>query len=248
MAFDKTQVEFHADSDAERYFNRLRNPWLRKREQRLAAKVARYLPTGGRLLEVGCGEGANIHYLQNVAPISSLQGVDFSRKKLCFASRHTAGSYMCADALALPYKGDSFDVVLCRDILHHVDFNRPGLVENALRVLKPGGTLIILESNGKTLLNRIFQILYPVERGMRNSSPESLEALLRSYQCEHEMHFVECSFLIRAVGFVVGWPRMSWIVQPVYAVAFVAEKMLEAAMPISRWNYCFMVVSKPEVQ
>ena len=62
--------------------------------------------------------------------------------------------FVCGDALSLAFDSDVFDVVFCRDLLHHVDFARKKALEEALRVCKSGGRMIVLESNGRKLLSR----------------------------------------------------------------------------------------------
>src|SRR5262249_55748459 len=42
---------------------------------------------------------------------------------------------------ALPFKSSSFDAVFCNSALHHMS-NIPAAISEALRVLRPGGTLI----------------------------------------------------------------------------------------------------------
>src|SRR5208337_2387979 len=141
---NELQQTFYSRADAARFFNRLRNPWIRAREERLARTLAGIRPQAEKVLEVGCGEGSNLLYLQSLMPHVYFAGIDFSRSKVDFARQFfPQGHYHCADALSLPFADASFDLVFCRDLLHHVDFNRKGVMTEMVRVVRPGGAVAV---------------------------------------------------------------------------------------------------------
>jgi SAM-dependent methyltransferase len=55
----------------------------------------------------------------------------------------------------LPYPDNTFDIVNCNDMIEHLHASPKRMLENALRVLKPGGVLIITTPNLAALHNRI---------------------------------------------------------------------------------------------
>jgi SAM-dependent methyltransferase len=195
-------------------------------------------------LEVGCGEGSNLLYLQRRLPDLELVGIDFSLEKVRFLGRSCPRSKaVCSDATSLPFGRRQFDVVLYRDLLHHVSWAREKVLTEGLRVLRNDGVVIVFESNGRTLLNRLFQRLYPAERGMRDSTPAQLLALgsrLGRPTIEH----VEASFLVRALGFVVGWPEDAgrWLIRPLYMLARGCERLIECLIPRHCWSYMMMTL------
>src|SRR3989339_1545278 len=176
---ESLQYKFHARVDSKRYFNRVKNPFIITKERRLTDLVVKEIKSSDVImLEVGCGEGSNYHYLSERLPNLKYTGLDISKEKVVFFNDHFHGARaVCGDAISLPFGPSSFDVILCRDIMHHVDFARERMISEAMRVLRPQGKILILESNGKTLLNRLFMKLYPVERGMINSSPDQVMSL-----------------------------------------------------------------------
>ncbi len=94
------QIEFHRNVDVARYWNRIDNPFLRRKESALARLVAERIPPQGRVLEVGCGEGSNLWYLSRERPACRLLGVDFSVAKLEFLREmHPTAKATAADAL-----------------------------------------------------------------------------------------------------------------------------------------------------
>jgi ubiquinone/menaquinone biosynthesis C-methylase UbiE len=209
----------------------------------LAERIGRLIPAPARqVLEVGCGEGSMLPYLRNRRPDVDVVGLDLSQEKVRFLRHHCEGARVtCGDALQLPFAAGQFDAVLYRDVLHHVNWAREQVLAEGWRVLRPGGVVIVLESDGHTVLNRLFQWLYPAERGLRDSTRSTLMALgcgLGSPSIE----FVEASFLVRAVGFVVGWPRglANWLVRPLYAGAICWERLVEWFAPRRTWTYMMM--------
>jgi SAM-dependent methyltransferase len=94
-----------------------------------------------RLLDVGCGSGAN---LKALSPMSNAIGIDISPKAVHFCRERGLQNTAVSSALALPFPNDEFDVVLLMDVLYHkaVPCKRTLLTEVG-RVLKPGGVLLL---------------------------------------------------------------------------------------------------------
>jgi SAM-dependent methyltransferase len=132
-------------------------------------------PWRGRLLEIGCGEGANLFHLTSNGDRTAY-ALDSSTDKLRFGRRQMPGvRWIGGDALRLPFRDQSFDAVLIRDLLHHVP-SRDRALREAARVLRETGRLTILEGNGKTLLGQVFGRLFRHERGLLESSLESVRS------------------------------------------------------------------------
>jgi ubiquinone/menaquinone biosynthesis C-methylase UbiE len=241
------QRAFHGRADKKRFQNRVCNPFVRNRERALAKRVAQLLPPDGKLLEIGCGEGSNLLYLREQVPQFELIGLDFACEKVAYCRESgVATGCVCADATKLPFVSSLFSAVLLRDLLHHIDWARDEVMAEAVRALANGGVLIVLESNPYTILNTAFRVLFPAERGMVGSTRNKLHALGARFGSV-VLEPVEASFLVRAVGFVLGWPAgwaklLTW---PFYAVAAVWERVISLLLPKSYWTYVMMVV-RPE--
>jgi ubiquinone/menaquinone biosynthesis C-methylase UbiE len=134
------------------------------------------LPTGGRVLEIGCGEGANLLHL---GAKDGWVGVDFAQGKLAFA-RSSLGKvfFARADVAHLPFPDGTFDAILIRDVLHHVPDRQAALGE-AFRVLGPGGTLGVIEPNRGSPLVLAQALLVPAERAVLASHRERIASELR---------------------------------------------------------------------
>lgn len=109
--------------------NKVKTPWI---IERLSSKA--------KILDVGCGAG----FLTNELALAGheVSGVDLSGDSLEVAKRYDKTSsvkYQIADAYALPYEAESFDVVCALDFLEHVDDPARAISEIS-RVLRPEGS------------------------------------------------------------------------------------------------------------
>jgi len=102
-----------------------------------AGVIRNLVPLGSSILDVGCGPGD----LLNTMPDYNRFGVDISAAYLELASRKGIAVEL-ARAESLPYADAEFDGVVCCDVLEHV-LDLHATVSEALRVLKPRGTLIV---------------------------------------------------------------------------------------------------------
>lgn len=98
------------------------------------------------MLEIGAGSGAMAAELMDLYPDVRLTVTDVDDEMVAAASARLTrfGGRVTArpaDATALPFPDDSFDVVLSWVMLHHTVEWEKALAE-AIRVLRPGGQLI----------------------------------------------------------------------------------------------------------
>jgi ubiquinone/menaquinone biosynthesis C-methylase UbiE len=116
-------------------------------------------PPRGSVLDDGCGTGAFLEFARrSKTHVERYVGIDVSRGMLGHAARRLALSgqdqiLVQADACRLPFADDTFDVVYARALLHHLPDPADGLRE-IRRVLKPGGTAVVLDPN-KTFLSEL---------------------------------------------------------------------------------------------
>lgn len=104
------------------------------------------IPHGGRILEVGCGDGALAGVLHSRLGLL-VTGVDTSEKGLAlarqmFASSGFGGEFKLIGSYDTGFKDASFNVVVCSDVIEHVDDPR-AMLQEIMRVLLPGGRLVI---------------------------------------------------------------------------------------------------------
>jgi SAM-dependent methyltransferase len=112
------------------------NP-IRPIPERLHAALAAHLPPQGRCLDVGCGDGRSTGWLLDL--VGSYLGVDVSEAAVERARSLGIDARQVPDAAELPFEDDSFDAVVCLEVLEHL-FAPHSAAAEALRVLRPGGT------------------------------------------------------------------------------------------------------------
>ncbi len=116
--------------------------------QIVAARLRPVLGAGTRTLDVACGTGDLTLTLANAGETQVI-GLDFCRPMLELAARKAQGHerklpFIEGDALHLPFAAATFDVVTIAFGLRNLADVETGLRE-LWRVLKPGGTLAVLE-------------------------------------------------------------------------------------------------------
>jgi len=94
-----------------------------------------------RLLDCGCGTGANLRVLQDYGEAI---GFDLTRRGLEFARRDGHIRLAQATVTAVPFKSRCFDVVTSFDVLYCLpDEAETIAIAEMYRLLKPGGALIV---------------------------------------------------------------------------------------------------------
>jgi SAM-dependent methyltransferase len=91
-----------------------------------------------KILDVGCGTGANLEMLAN---FGEAEGVDVSDAALEFCKQKGLKAHKGL-AESLPFADESFDVVTALDVVEHLDDDIAGLKEMN-RVLRTGGKTLI---------------------------------------------------------------------------------------------------------
>ena len=126
--------------------NDLQSLGMHRRWKRLMVKLAGLRP-GERALDLCCGTG-DISF--RLAEQGAVCGLDFSQPMLGVARQRAAKlqngvpHFFCGDALKLPFKDATQDVVTISYGLRNLEDFEGGLKE-MLRVLKPGGRLLIMD-------------------------------------------------------------------------------------------------------
>ena len=103
---------------------------------------------GASVLDLGCGCGYGTHLLATGGARSAI-GVDISPEAIEYSRSHYHApnlTFERMDVTALSLPDASFTAVVCLEVFEHVD-DQEALLKEAVRVLAPGGTLILSTPN-----------------------------------------------------------------------------------------------------
>ena len=115
--------------------------WRSGQERRLEL-IRRFVPLEGKwILDVGCGIGTYVKRFRDFSP--HVYGIDVSAKRV---AESTMPNLVAAAGEALPFRDEAFDVLVFNEVIEHVVDDRQ-TIEDALRVLRPGGHIVIYAPN-----------------------------------------------------------------------------------------------------
>jgi SAM-dependent methyltransferase len=142
-----------------------------REHERLFREIARRAAVGGRVLELGCGDGASAEELLGLGA-AQVHGIDISETLIARArERQVPGrlEFQQRDA-AEPVEG-AYELIVGRAVLHHIDY-RGALKRLHAENLASGGTMLFMEPLAGHPLIRIFQ---RVAKGAHTADERSFE-------------------------------------------------------------------------
>jgi 2-polyprenyl-3-methyl-5-hydroxy-6-metoxy-1,4-benzoquinol methylase len=117
--------------------------WTSGLEHRLRL-VQKYIRFDNKMvLDVGCGVGMFMHQFKKLG--ARVSGIDADKDKVQIARKYFKNVSTC-EAEKISYKQNTFDIVWLHEVIEHVE-NDKKAVEEAFRVLKPNGKLVIFAPN-----------------------------------------------------------------------------------------------------
>ena len=131
--------------DVSRDFYEKKAPLYRHEGNRvITERVMASLPAGGRVLDIGCGSGVLLAQLAGHA--GHRAGVELSPGAAAEAARVADEVVNAAVGSELPFPAESFDVVVCADILEHL-VEPAAALASLSRFCRPGGAVVISVPN-----------------------------------------------------------------------------------------------------
>jgi SAM-dependent methyltransferase len=120
-----------------------------KLTEEIVDHIERWLPVQGNIVDIGCGVGDLLAEVHRRCPGATLHGLDFSAKAIEKArARFHSDSFLCHVLHQdIPYPSHEFDVVLCTDVLEHLEYPKR-IVEELVRICRPGGMVVIVVPDG----------------------------------------------------------------------------------------------------
>jgi len=142
---DKTREDY--DEIAEEFSATRKTMWPE------LADLDKYAKEGGRVLDIGCGNGKLFGFLSEKIKNFSYVGLDVSEKLIkiaegsCLDAQLPSPSkeFQVFDGINIFYPANSFDVIYCLAVLPHLPGQETQIkfLENIRKVSKPGANLIL---------------------------------------------------------------------------------------------------------
>lgn len=125
-----------------------KNPLVRYVHRKRISSVTRNIPSDAKkILDAGCGEGHLFGFISSRFPGADYTGVDVTDVALSSArSRYPQTSFKKMDITNLDFEDNVFDAVLLTEVIEHI-YDYKKAIDECIRVLKPGGVLIITFPN-----------------------------------------------------------------------------------------------------
>lgn len=163
------------------------NKCIKQQEQalledvRLEVKSPEY-----KILEIGCGEGANLinlHGLLGDGYSSQLYGLDLYNNQCWQGLRRRYNfNFLCGNGNNLPFKSRVFDIVFFKDVLHHLRAQEESIfLQELSRVVKTNGKIILIEANGENFIMKLFSLVDRTEQRLRDISIRYIKDLLSTF-------------------------------------------------------------------
>ncbi|MEM4720136.1 MAG: class I SAM-dependent methyltransferase [Candidatus Bilamarchaeaceae archaeon] len=161
-----------------------------------------------RVLDIGCNIGVILRFIDNS---NKKYGIDISPELITMAKKEIPGGvFRVADAKKLPYKTNSFDVVLLVNMIEGIPINECNArIAEAVRVLKKGGTLYLTTPNRLHIYYFFNNTFFPWE----------LRALILKHGLEVE-EFITYNPLILPSAWVAWIPYINQILDLLTNIPF----------------------------
>ncbi len=144
------------------------------------ARIRRVLgETKGSVLDLGCGTG---EYAPLFAP-DRYVGVDLWPPFVRYAStRLRIFDFLVGDAERLPFVDHQFDHVLVNGVIHHMDDSSADrLLAEVRRVVRPSGSVLIIEDIPSSAANLPGRLMHAMDQGDHIRKSEAYRALLERH-------------------------------------------------------------------
>ena len=154
----------------ESYWHRARREILHK----LLMSCYTKSPSSARLLDVGCGMGYELDFFQKRLQKTEMLGMDISLGAVKFGKENYKGYWCQGSATQVPFNSQAFDILMCLDVLEHLEDDK-AILRECNRVCKPGGLLVVSVPACKFLWSAFDDLVSHKRRYYKNELADKLK-------------------------------------------------------------------------
>jgi ubiquinone/menaquinone biosynthesis C-methylase UbiE len=130
-----------------------------RRQARMLTAILRTVAGPALIVDIGCGDGLATSVAARLNPGHRFVGVDWSQDAIRQArARGLTLLRAGVDGSRLPIAAETADVVIMSELIEHV-VDTDSVLDQAWRVLKPGGSLLLSTPNLAAWYNRVLLVL-----------------------------------------------------------------------------------------
>lgn len=171
--------------------------------ERIFKKVNLSIRRGQKVLDIGCREGGDaLIFAKSGADVI---GIDIIPHPAWQTLKENKLKFEIADACALPFADNSFDIVFEKDMLHHVN-NPQKAISEIYRVTRKGGKVVIIEANRYNPISYSHMVLI---QGHQHLSKRCFKNLIKTYfknikfqTIDSRVYPIRCYFIMRIIHFI----------------------------------------------
>lgn len=154
-------------------------------------------------LDIGCGRGEILKHSEKLGVF--VYGIDYSGEAIAIANdilkNSSRAKLIKADCTRIPFKDNFFDRVLIGDLLEHLSYKKGiRLLEEANRVLKPGGTLLLHTSPNLLFMKFLYPLVIKMIKGEKKDMVIKHVNMQKKVHI-HEYHYFSLKKIVKALGF-----------------------------------------------
>lgn len=137
---------------------------------------------GGKILDVGCGDGCITSRLSGNKNFEDVFGIDISREAIKIARKKNPKiTFIVADCTNIPFSSESFETIVASEIIEHLTHEGgKKFLNEASRVLKPHGVIIASSPNISNPYMKFLQLVRKNKEHLKEYTRKEFKILISS--------------------------------------------------------------------